>query len=263
MSPFNWFKKKRKIESEEELRKIIAQGEEEGIITEEEEDLITSIFEIGDTPVEEVMVPRVDMISISAESTLSDILNVFIKEGYSKMPVYYHSIDNVIGIIYVNELLKLWHSEKQYLACDLMRLPYFIPYTKNVLDTIREFQQKHISIAVIIDEYGGVYGLVTMEDLVEEILGELQDEMDREEVLFKELKDGSYLIHGKAELDNIEEIFNVNFGDEYDARTIGGLVIEILGKIPQKGDKITIKGLKISVVDATKQKVNRVLVKKI
>ncbi len=263
MSPFNWFKKKRKIESEEELRKIIAQGEKEGIITEEEEDLITSIFEIGDTPVEEVMVPRVDMVSISAEETIDKIIDIFIKEGYSKMPVYHNSIDNIIGIIYVNELLKLWHSKKQYLACDLMKLPYFIPYTKNVLDTIREFQQKHISIAIIIDEYGGVCGLVTMEDLVEEIVGELQDELDKEEVLFKEVKEGSYLINGKAEIDNIEEIFNVNFSDEYDARTIGGLVIEVLGRIPQKGDKITIKGLKISVVDATKQKVNRVLVKKI
>jgi putative hemolysin len=254
-------KKHLSVETEEELREIIAQGEENGIITEDEEELLTSIFEIGDMPVKEVMVPRIEMVSIKSSSTIEDILTVFKKEGYSRLPCFYKTIDSVVGIVYLDQLLLMWGIDYDLRACDIMRFPYFIPESKRVLDTLRDFQHKRISIAIVVDEYGGVSGLVTMEDLIEEIVGELQDELDREETLIKEIKKGIYLVNARMELDDFNEKMGTNV-EIKDVQTVGGLVVHTLERIPQKGEKLSFDQFTIHVIGVSKRRVYRVLVKK-
>lgn len=249
------------VETEAELREIIARGEENGIITEDEEELITSIFEIGDTPVKEVMVPRIEMVTIKVSDTINDILDIFRKEGFSKLPCYQKNIDNIVGIIYLDQFLLFWGTKEDLRACDIMKFPYFIPESKRVLDTLREFQRKRISIAIVVDEYGGVCGLITMEDLIEEIVGELQDELDREETPIKEIKKGIYLVNARMELDDFNEIMGTNFHPE-DVQTVGGLVVNRLERIPQKGENLILDGISIQVIGVSKRRVYRVLVKK-
>lgn len=260
----NYLKKRKKpltVETEAELREIIARGEENGIITEDEEELITSIFEIGDTPVKEVMVPRIEMVSVRASDTIHEILETFRKQGYSRLPCYYKDIDNIVGTIYIDQLLAFWGTKDKLQACDMMRFPYFIPETKRVLETLREFQRKRISIAIVVDEYGGVSGLITMEDLIEEIVGELQDELDREETHIKEIKKGIYLVNARIELDDFNEIMDTNF-DVKDIQTLGGLIVNKLERIPQKGEIVLLDSISIHIIGASKRRVYRVLVKK-
>jgi putative hemolysin len=259
------FSRRRKpltVETEAELRQIIAQGEENGIITEDEEELITSIFEIGDMPVKEVMVPRVEMIAIKTSDTVQDILGQFRKAGFSRLPCYYKTIDNIVGTVYLDQLLLLWGTTQHLRACDIMRFPHFIPESKCVLETLREFQRKRLSIAIVVDEYGSVSGLVTMEDLIEEIVGELQDELDRDETLMKEIKKGVYLVNARMELDAFNEVMGTAF-EIKDIQTLGGLVINKLERIPQKGETLNLDSISIQVIGVSKRRVYRVLVKKL
>ncbi len=261
----SFFRKRKKpltVETEAQLREIIAQGEESGIITEDEEELITSIFEIGDTPVKDVMVPRIEMVAIRTQDTVEEILNRFRKEGFSRIPCYYQTMDNVVGVVYLDQLLFLWGTKEDLRACDIMRFPHFIPESKRVLETLREFQRKHLSIAIVVDEYGSVSGLVTMEDLIEEIVGELQDELDRDETLIKEIKAGVYLVNARMELDDFNEIMGTDF-EIKDIQTLGGLVVNKLEKIPQKGETLILDTISIQIVGVSKRRVYRVLVKKL
>jgi CBS domain containing-hemolysin-like protein len=250
------------VETEAELREIIAKGEENGIITEDEEELITSIFEIGDTPVKDMMVPRIEMVAIKTQDTVKEILTTFRKEGFSRLPCYYKSIDNVVGILYLDQLLFLWGTKEDLRACDIMRFPHFIPESKRVLATLREFQRKRLSIAIVVDEYGSVSGLVTMEDLIEEIVGELQDELDRDETLIKEIKNGVYLVNARMELDDFNETMGTDF-EIKDIQTLGGLVVNKLERIPQKGEILVLDSISIQIVGVSKRRVYRVLVKKL
>ena len=160
----------------------------------------------------------------------------------------------------MTEILRLWGEDRKILVGDLMRLPYFIPYTKNVLSTLREFQKKHISIAIVMDEFGGVAGLVTTEDLIEEIVGELQDELDKEKTIYKELDDGSVIVPGTFELDQLEGILPVSH-ENPDIRTVGGLILSKLNHIPKEGESIIIENTKFTILKATKQRIRKVMVK--
>jgi CBS domain containing-hemolysin-like protein len=250
-----------RIETEEELRKMIALGEAEGIITEDEEEMIESIFEIGEKPIEEVMVPRVDMVCVHASATIDEIIETFVSEGHSKIPVYDGRIDNMAGILHIDGLLRFWGTDEDYRAIEFARLPNFVPESKKVLDTMKEFQEKRLSIAIVLDEYGGVNGLVTMEDLIEEIVGEFQDEFDKEEKPYKLLKNGSYVVSGAMEVDDLNDLLGTDF-DEKEVHTLGGLITRRLERIPRKGDAFELDGFSVQILEATKQRIYRVLVRK-
>jgi CBS domain containing-hemolysin-like protein len=256
-----FFKSKPRIGSEEELREMIALGEAEGIITEEEEEMIESIFEIGEKPVEDVMVPRVDMVCVPADAGIDSIIDVFVKEGHSKIPVYDGRIDNMAGILHMDGLLRFWGTDEDYRAIEFARLPHFVPESKKVLDTMKEFQERRLSIAIVVDEYGGVNGLVTMEDLIEEIVGEFQDEFDKEEKPYKLLKNGSYVISGAMELDDLNGLLGTGF-EEKEVHTLGGLITRRLERIPRKGEAFELDGLRVQILEATKQRIYRVLIGK-
>lgn len=255
---FKWFKKS-PIRSEKKLKELIAEVEDEGVISEDEEELLTAIFRLDRTVAEDVMVPRTDIECISIDKDIETLIDHYRKKRHTKIPVYDGSRDNIIGIIYMTEVMKLWCEDKKILAGDLMRLPYFIPYTKNVLSTLREFQRKHISIAIVMDEFGGVAGLLTTEDLIEEIVGELQDELDKEKTNYKKLEDGSVIVPGTFELAQLEEILPGKF-ENSDIRTVGGLIFAKLKRIPEENESISIENVKFTVLKATRQRISKVKV---
>lgn len=258
---FKWFRKSQ-IKTEKKLKEIIAEVEDEGVITEDEEELLTAIFELDRTVAEDVMVPRTDMDCIHIDARIDDLVKHFREKRHTKIPVYERSVDNIVGMIYMTEVMRLLGNKIDFYTGDIMRLPYFIPYTKNVLSTLREFQKKHISIAIVMDEYGGVAGLLTSEDLIEEIVGELQDELDKDKTTYRKLDDGSLVIPGTFELDSLEEILNVKY-DVPEIRTIGGLLINYLESVPSEGEEVKISETLITILKASKQRISKVKVKKL
>jgi len=256
------FHPRRRVDSEEELKEIISGAEEEGTITEDEELMISRIMKIGDTAVDRAMIPRVDMACVDAAARVDDVIRLSIEKGYSRIPVYHQSPDEVIGVIHTRELLRLWRNTEDLRAVEFARLPYFIPRSKTILSAIRDFQRQSISIAMVIDEYGGVAGLVTMEDLVEEIVGEMEDEIDKKEKPYKKMEDGSLLVNARMELAHFNQIFSSGLSAQ-DVHTIAGFVFTRLGRMPRKGEVIRFEGLEIRVAEATRQRIQKLRVRKI
>ena len=250
--------------TEEEIRGIISVGEEEGVLEEEEKEMIDSIFEFGDTKVQEVMVPRLDIIAVEAGRSLSDILKAAVEAGHSRIPVFDKKIDNIIGILYVKDLLNLWgkKDEGDMKVEDLLRTPYFVPETKKVSELLREFQKKKIHLAVVVDEYGGTAGLVTLEDLLEEIVGEIEDEYDEKREEIKILKNGEALINGKMDIGAVNERLEINLPEKEGVETIAGFVVDSLGRVPQVGEELTYANLLLSVVEADRRRVIKVKITK-
>jgi CBS domain containing-hemolysin-like protein len=247
--------------SEEEIKEVIVKGEKEGIITKIEEKMIKSVFDVGDTEIEEVMIPRVDMVSAGVDSNIQTVANLMAKTGFSKIPVYENTVDNIIGVAHAKDILRLKEKSRSLPVIEIVRFPYFLPSNKSVLASMKELQDNRLSIAMVVDEYGGVCGLITMEDLVEEIVGELRDEFDKEERLYRRMRDGSYILNARIELDKLNEILNTNFGDE-DVNTLAGLILKRLERIPEQGEVCKIDGLEIKILSATEQRIFRVIVRK-
>jgi len=252
-----WSKRQR-VSSEKELQEIINESEEQGIINEEEGDMLHSIFEFGETIVREIMVPRTDMISCSNESTLREVLDTIIETGHSRVPIFEGSNDRIVGFIYAKDLLKQWGEDPASTEIEkVMRPPYFIPESKKIESLLRDFRTKRVHIAIVVDEYGGTSGLVTIEDLLEEIVGEIRDEYDLEEDLLIEEADGSLLVDASLPLDELEEHFDIEIPREkFD--TVGGYILHLLDQVPDAGDNIVDGDLHMTVVDSDDRKVHKV-----
>jgi putative hemolysin len=233
--------------SPDELRTMLHLSKEEGIIEKSEEKMIFSIFEFGDTLVREVMTPRVDMVTLPANASWEQVLNVIVESNHSRIPVFSGKIDNIVGILYTKDLFKFLKDSSKpfnFRLKDILRPAYFVPETKRVDELFREMQKNKIHISIVFDEYGGVSGLVTMEDLLEEIVGEIQDEYEVDEKNLQKISDNVYLISGMMGIDDFNEKFNVNLSDE-EADTIGGIVLEKLGRLPNPGEEVTIDHFKL------------------
>ncbi|MBI2247134.1 MAG: HlyC/CorC family transporter [Armatimonadetes bacterium] len=244
--------------TEEEIRLLVKMGEEVGVLQEEERQMIHSIFEFGDTVAREVMVPRIDMICIEDSASLDDILRVILEEGHSRLPVYHESIDRIVGVIYVKDLLshlKAGHSTLQ--AKEVMRPAYFIPETKRLDDLFREMRRKKTPMAIVVDEYGGTAGLVTTEDLLEEIVGPILDEYDVEEKLVEIVNDQVALVDGRLSLEEVNELLNLDLPvGEVD--TIGGFVYALLGRAPTQGESVRADSVEMQVERLDGQRIARV-----
>jgi len=246
-------------ETKEEIQAFIDVGEEAGIIEESEGELIQSIIEFSDTRVAEVMRPRGQIVAIEAACTVADARMLMIESKHSRIPVYRDQIDTIEGIVYVRDLLAFCEPEKisrPVVKC--MRPAYFVPESKPVRELLEEMQKAKVQIAMVIDEYGGVAGLVTLEDIIEEILGEIEDEDDLttvDEVIQSE--DGSHLIDGSAEIRKVELLYDRELEAD-DFTTVAGLIISQLGHVPVAGEKLDFRGLRFEVVDADSKRVNRV-----
>ncbi len=244
-------------DSIEDLRKIIKNARVRGIMSEGLYSIIDMIFEVSDTQIGEIMVPRVDMIYVKENMTLDEAVQTYRKWGYSKLPIIRERIDNVVGILYIKEVLRHIDSLKTTKVKDIGIEPHFIPDSKRVIDTLRELQKKHASIGMVVDEFGSVVGVITLEDLIEEIVGEIYEEFDREEFTYKKERDGIYLFNSKIELDDVSKLLKHTFESE-EVSTLGGLLMERFNKVPQKGEKLELEGFEFEIVDATKQRIKRI-----
>lgn len=247
-----------------DLQALIDVGEAEGILEEEEGELIHSIIEFGDTRVSEVMTPRPDIVAVPENATVREARDIILDSKYSRLPVYREQIDNVEGMIYVRDLLQCWADGREDECIkSLVRSVYFIPETKPVAELLEEMQKAHAQLAMVIDEYGGVCGLVTVEDILEEIVGEIEDEdiagEELEEII--EGPEGSYEVPGSTEIGKIERLFDMEIAAD-DFTTIAGLVINESGKVPAVGERLIMRGLEVEVLEADERRILRLRVTK-
>jgi len=250
----------RKKITEDGINEFIDASEEEGLVNEEESEMIRSIFSLGSTVVREIMVPRTDMACVSVSASVHELLDTIINCGHSRIPVFENTIDNVVGLLYAKDLLKSWGNvDDQVQIRSLMRQPYFIPETKNLEELLQDFKRKRVHLAVVIDEYGGTSGLITIEDLLEQIVGDIQDEYDKEEALFIKNPDGSITADARMSVEDLEEQFGVTIERE-NFDSVGGLIFHLTGRIPTIGDMVDSEGLRLTVVDADERKIKKVLI---
>jgi len=246
--------------TEDELRLMVTVGEQEGVLEEEETEMIHSIFELSDTPVREIMVPRIDMVMIEASTTVDEAVDLALEAGLSRIPVYEGTIDNIIGVLYAKDLLlqlRTGHEDAQ--LRDIVRPAYFVPESKKLDDLLHELQSQHVHMAIVVDEYGSVAGLVTIEDLVEEIIGDIQDEYDKEELLFVQNGPNEYIINAKMSISDLNELLGTRLEAE-DYETLGGLVYTQLDKIPTVGDVVHYDDLTITVLATKGRRITQVKV---
>ncbi len=248
--------------TEEELRLLVTVGEEEGVLEEEETDMINSIFEFADTTVREVMIPRIDMVTLESTATVDEAVDLALQGGFSRIPVYEESvgIDEIIGILYTKDMLRQLREAHNTLPIrELVRPAYFVPETKKLDDLLHEIRQRRVHMVIVVDEYGSVAGLVTIEDLVEEIVGDIQDEYDREEVLFERVNDNEYIFDAKISIDDFNEVMDTDLENEY-FDTLGGFMYSQLDKIPVAGDNITHQNLTFTVLATRGRRITKVRV---
>jgi putative hemolysin len=248
----------------EELRLIVERGGEQGILEAEEEQMINAVIELGDRRLHEVMIPRIAMVALPATASFEEAIDRIIEEGHSRVPVYETSVDEIIGILYAKDLLpllKVGAIEPPDMRT-LLRAPVFVPESMSIDDLLHEFQRRKVHIAIVLDEYGGTAGLVTIEDLLEEIVGEIQDEYDVEEPLVERIDESRARIDGRASIEDLLEIWDLRLAledeDEYD--TVGGLVYHRIGGIPAPGDEVRLDGLRLTVESTDGRRVAKVLV---
>ena len=238
---------------------------EQRLIEAEGRKLLQSIVDFGDTLVREVMTPRPDMVAISGDATLAEIRELFQEQEYSRIPVYGENLDNILGLLYVKDLIRLeGASAGAHLQSDLSQLlrpATFVPETKRVADLLKEFQRKQTQIAIVVDEYGGTAGLATIEDLLEEIVGEIRDEYDVETEPVTEEPDGSFVFSGKVNFDEVRERLDVEVEPE-GFETVGGYVLTRVGRVPAAGERFDLDGMEVEVLEAERRRIHRVRFKR-
>ena len=253
------------IVTEEEIKTLVDAGEEGGVIQEEEKEMIYSIFEYGDTVAREVMVPRMDVLAIDVETPLLEAMDAVIHHTHSRVPVYQDSIDNVVGILYAKDLLKVLHERgragaNQVRVADILRPAAFTPESKKVSELFEEMQKRRIHMAIVIDEYGGTAGIVTIEDILEEIVGEIQDEYDQaEELEIQPAGKNEWLINARANLGDINDALHVHF-PVAEADTLGGFIYMQLGKVPLPGDEVRHENVLLKVINVAGRRIGKVRV---
>jgi putative hemolysin len=246
--------------SEADLRSMAEVGHEEGSIEAGEKELIHSIFEFGDTIVREVMVPRPDVTAIEGDKTLRDVQALVLQHGYSRIPVFTDELDEIVGIVYAKDVLKALHQGKHDMPLsDIVRKAHFVPESKKVADLLREMQQEKFHIALVTDEYGSVVGLVTLEDLLEELVGEIADEYDTEEPDLEQVAENVYRVDGKLAIDELNEILDAELPDE-EWDTIGGLMLGLLGEIPEEGQDVRFQNLRFTAERVNGRRISKVLI---
>jgi CBS domain containing-hemolysin-like protein len=251
-------------DNDEDFQALMDVGEAEGIIEEEERELIESMVEFSDTRAGEIMTPRTEICSIPIGATVREARDLMVEEKYSRLPVYRATIDNIEGLIYVRDLLQAWAEGRENESIQtLLRDPYFVPETKSASELLKGMQSAHVQIAIVIDEYGGVAGIVTVEDILEEIVGEIEDEDIEEEEIIEiiEGKDGYFDVLGSTEIGKIERLFGMEIEDD-DFTTIAGLITTDAGYVPKIGETLTFRGLEVSILRADEKRISLVRLRK-
>jgi len=247
------------IEFQDQLRNLMDEVQQSGLIEQGESKMIHSIFELGDTLAREIMVPRIDILALDVLTPLGEAVDAFLNSGYSRVPVYRESVDNILGVLFAKDLLRVWHEGNPIETLQsLLRPAYFVPEAKKINELLAEMQSRRVHMAIIVDEYGGIAGLVTLEDIVEEILGEIQDEYDQgEELPYQLLPNGDYLFQGRIDLDDFNEVLSTNLIKE-EADTLGGFIYNRMGRVPAVGESVQVDDLVLSVEQVISRRIRKV-----
>ena len=247
-----------------EIRLIVEQGSQQGVLEAEEEQMISAVMSLSDSKLHEVMVPRIDIVAIDQEATFDEAVEVVLKEGHSRTPLYRESVDHIVGILYAKDLLRLIAAGgPRPRLRDLMRPALFAPESQSVDDLLHELQRRKVHMAVVLDEYGGTAGLVTIEDLLEEIVGEIQDEFDDEEPMKVEIGTGEVILDGRADIDELTELVDpaLELEDDEEYDTLGGFVYHRIGRVPVVGDAVVVEPFLITVIKVSGRRVGKVRVR--
>lgn len=245
---------------EEEIRSVVSEGEREGAIEEDQKDMIESVIQFKKEDVTEIMTPRTDIISIPAEATAEEARDLIAESGHSRIPVTETNVDSVVGVLYAKDLLnRIGEAEDAAFAVrDVMREPLFIPETKKLDELLAELQGTKIHMAIVLDEYGGTAGLVTIEDIIEEIFGEIFDEYEEETPQpIRRTEAGTYIVEARVHIDELNHDLDLDLPEDEDFETIGGFVLSRLGTIPKPGEVLDADGLRITVVDAEERRITK------
>jgi putative hemolysin len=245
--------------TEEEIKTLVEAGEVGGVIEQDEKAMIYSIFQLGDTLAREVMVPRIDMLALEDSCGLVEATDGLLQTGFSRAPVYAGTVDNIVGLLYVKDLLAAWRkAEPGQTIKSILRPVYFVPEAKRVDDLLAEMQARRVQMAIVVDEYGGTAGLVTIEDIVEEIVGEIRDEYDvAEELPYRQLKDGEFMFNGGIDLDDVNQIASASLPKDT-SETLGGFIYSQLGRVPTPGDVIEAGSLRLIVEQVHGRRIRKV-----
>lgn len=244
--------------TEEELKTMVDAGQEEGLIEQDEKAMILSVLDFGDTVAREVMVPRIDIVAVEVNTPLREALDVVISAGHSRIPVYRNTIDDIVGILYAKDLLRLLRDGLNPPLAQVLRQPYFTPESKKVSELLQELQSRRVHICIVIDEYGGTAGLVTIEDILEEIVGDIQDEFDAEEPEYVALPDGAgYILDASMNLDDVNELMRVQLPTG-ESDTLGGFIYDQLGEVPKAGDTVRYGGVLLEVLEVSERRILKV-----
>ncbi|MFA5517533.1 MAG: CNNM domain-containing protein [Desulfuromonadales bacterium] len=236
----------RPIISEDEIRTMISVGEDAGVVPKEQRQMLMGVFELTQVCVRDVMIPRTEMVAIEVDTPFRDVMAILRQSQHSRFPVYEESLDSIIGIIHAKDVLGYVGRDVDFSLRNIARAPYFVPESKRIGTLLQSFRKKRVHLAVVVDEYGGAEGIVTLEDIVEEIVGEIRDEYDAEEILYSEIGPGVYLIDGSISLRALNRRFGLSLAEEH-ANTIAGFLLRTMGTIPQVGDSCTSDGTLFTV----------------
>ena len=249
--------------TEEEIRLMINVGEEKGIFQQTETNMINSIFEFDNTAAKEVMTPRTHIIAVNIDATVDEILEIVIEENFSRIPVYENSIDNVIGLLYVKDLFALIRKSTEWEISlkDLIRPAYFVPEYKKIDELFKEMQKSKTHIAIVIDEYGGTAGLITIEDLLEEIVGNIFDEYDDVVLEYEQIDDNTYLVDGLLGINEINDIMHLDLPEE-EFDTISGMILSLSGKMPEVGEEVEFEDVSFRIEEVDDKRISKIKIQK-
>lgn len=246
----------------EEILRLVELEETGAPIEEEEREMIRGVIHLADRTVREIMVPRIDIVAVEVNASLDDVLRLITTRGYSRIPVYEDTIDNIVGVVYAKDLIRLLAQGTRAPIREVMRPPHFVPESKRVDELLAELRNSRVHIAIVVDEYGGTAGLVTIEDLLEEIVGEIQDEYDVEEATIERVAEDEAIVDARVSLDAVNELFDLDLESE-DYDTIGGFVYHHLGKVPAPGDEFQADGLSLQVLSVAGRRIRKLRVRKL
>jgi CBS domain containing-hemolysin-like protein len=243
---------------EEQIQHLIDAGEEAGTLSELEGEMIEGVLELRDTVARELMVPRTEMVCIRAGASGEEIIHLIKSTGHSRYPVYENDIDNIVGILHVKDLISKWGPGEEYPDLgQIIRPPYFISENMRTVDILKEFQSKRFHMAIVTDEYGGISGLITIEDILEEIVGDIRDEHDKEETRIQTLDDGTVLVDARVDVEELEDYLHIEL-PKGDYASVGGFLINLAGKVPQTGEVFEFDSLEFRVDKADPRKIEKI-----
>ena len=247
----------------EEIHDLMDEGQAKGLITDEESDMVYGVLDLKETMAHSVMIPRTDISSASINSTLGEVIKLVSECGHTRIPIHRENIDEIVGILNAKDILKLWgKNPKSDIPLEILRKPYFVPRTQSISQLLRDLKEKKTHLAIVTDEYGGTAGIITIEDIIEEIVGEILDEHDSEQTLLSILDDNSVLVDARLEVEKLEEHFGIKL-PEGEFESVGGFIIHVLGKIPQTDEIIVFENLEMTIVAADMRKIDKIMIKQI